>query len=136
MKYFSIAELSRSDTAKQYRIDNEPPLQAIINMTSLIDEVLDPIREKWGKPIYVNSGYRCEALNKAVGGVSTSQHCRGEASDITAGSVELNKSLFNMIYNMKTFEGFIFDQLIDESDYKWIHISYKQNNNRGEILHL
>lgn len=72
MKYFTIDELCKSDTAKAKRIDNSPSDEIIHNLTSLVDKVLDPLRESYGKAIRVNSGYRCPALNKAVKGSKTS----------------------------------------------------------------
>lgn len=132
MKYFTIHELTQSDTALQKGIDNTPPPAIKVKLTSLINNLLDPIREAWGSPISVNSGYRCPVLNKAVGGVSTSQHQKGEAADITVGSPELNRQLFNLIAN----GDFDFDQLIDESNYSWVHISYSAGKNRQQALHL
>ena len=132
MKYFTIHELTQSDTALQKGIDNTPPPAIKVKLTSLINNLLDPIREAWGSPISVNSGYRCPVLNKAVGGVSTSQHQKGEAADITVGSPELNRQLFDLIAK----GDFDFDQLIDESNYSWVHISYATGKNRHAILHL
>ena len=132
MKYFTVSELIRSDTAQQKGIDNTPPPAIKVKLTSLINNLLDPIREAWGGPITVNSGYRCPVLNKAVGGASTSQHQKGEAADITVGSPELNRQLFDLI----TTGDFDFDQLIDESHYSWIHISFAAGKNRHQILHL
>ncbi len=132
MKYFTIHELTHSDTAHQKGIDNTPPPAIKVKLTSLINNLLDPIREAWGGPITVNSGYRCPVLNKAVGGASTSQHQKGEAADITVGSPELNQQLFDLIAK----GDFDFDQLIDESHYSWIHISFAAGKNRHQILHL
>lgn len=132
MKYFTVSELIRSDTAQQKGIDNTPPPAIKVKLTSLINNLLDPIREAWGGPITVNSGYRCPVLNKAVGGASTSQHQKGEAADITVGSPELNQQLFDLIAK----SDFDFDQLIDESHYSWIHISFAAGKNRHQILHL
>ena len=73
MKYFTIEELTRSTTARLRGIDNTPSQQVINNLIALVDNVLDPLREAWGKPIHVNSGYRCRALNKAVGRWQRSQ---------------------------------------------------------------
>lgn len=131
-KYFTIAELTASDTAKIRGIDNTPPAETIDKLEALANKLLDPIRILWGKPLYVNSGYRSPELNKAVGGVSTSQHVKGEAADITAGSPAENKKLFEMICT----SSINYDQLIDESDYAWIHISYREQKNRNQILHL
>lgn len=135
--YFSISELSASDTAAKKKIDNTPPPQAKAKMKALISNVLDPIRERWGAPIYVNSGFRCPILNKAIGGVSNSQHITGEAADITVGDKAKNTKLFALIHQMKAAGEITFDQLIDESDMSWIHISFSTSGkNRGQILKL
>lgn len=98
MKYFSISELTHSTKARELHIDNTPfSYEVVNNLTNLIDNLLDPIREMWGKPLHVNSGYRCLALNKAVGGKPSSQHLKGEAADITTGSKAENEKLFGMI---------------------------------------
>lgn len=132
MKYFTINELIRSDMALQRGIDNTPPPPIKIKLSNLINNLLDPIREAWGGPITVNSGYRCPVLNRAVGGVPTSQHQKGEAADVTVGSPEQNRELFELI----AAGDFDFDQLIDESNYSWVHISYSAGKNRHAILHL
>lgn len=131
-KYFSVQELCHSQVATQRGIDNTPPPETKTKLTSLISNLLDPIRELWGRPLTVNSGFRCPTLNQAVGGSSTSQHTRGEAADITAGNPKSNKKLFDLI--IKSELGF--DQLIDESNYSWIHISWEAKGNRKQILHL
>ena len=120
MKYFTHKELCRSTTADKYKIANTPDTQVLKALTELTEKLLDPIREKWGKPINVNSGYRCPRVNALVGGKPSSQHLRGMAADITVGSTTANKLLYKMIKD----GGFDYDQLIDESNYKWIHISY------------
>lgn len=129
--HFTLQELTRSDTAVAQRIDNTPPPEAQVKLQRLMDKLLDPIREQWGAPIVVNSGYRSPALNRAVGGATTSQHVRGEAADITAGSPAKNKQLFNLILA----SGLIFDQLIDEKGYRWLHISLSDSN-RTQVLHI
>jgi uncharacterized protein YcbK (DUF882 family) len=131
MKYFTIKELCKSSTATQKGIDNSPNSEIVNNLTQLVDNILDPLREEYKKPIRVNSGYRSEALNKAVGGSKTSQHRFGLAADITAGSKSENKKLFNLAQELNL----PFDQLIDESNFSWIHISYSTNP-RKQILHL
>ena len=97
MKYFSFAEMIKSDTAKAKGMDNIPTWEEIDNLKRLIEAVLDPLREWYGRPITVTSGYRSEALNKAVNGVSTSYHLGGFAADITAGSKYENRKLFDYI---------------------------------------
>lgn len=131
MKYFTIKELCKSSTAEQKKIDNTPNSEVVNNLEKLVEHVLDPLREKYGKPIHVNGAYRCPALNKAVGGSKTSQHMLGLAADITAGSVAKNKILFNLIQELNL----PFDQLIDEKNFRWIHVSYSDKH-RKQILHL
>ena len=84
MKYFSIEELVKSTTAKRLAIDNTPPSAARKMLTILVEQLLDPIRRRYGAPIIVTSGYRCPALNTAVGGVANSHHIVGCAADIVA----------------------------------------------------
>ena len=136
MKYFTIDEMCASDTAERKKIDNTPNADARLRMQRLIEQLLDPIRAAWGSPITVNSGYRSPVLNRAVGGVATSQHVKGEAADITVGSTADNKRLFDRIVEMQKTRRIAFDQLIDESHYRWIHISYRAGANRNQVLHL
>lgn len=132
MKYFTIEEMIKSSTATAKRIDNTPNQTVIDSLTKLIEAVLDPLREWYGKPIRVNSGYRCEALNKAVGSkAKNSQHLYGEAADITAGSKEENEKLFNYIK-----DNLEFDQLINESNFSWVHVSYREGRLRKQVLAL
>lgn len=133
-RYFSLWEMTRSDTAERRGISNTPNHDVLPRLHYLMEKCLDPIREAWGKPIGVNSGYRSLILNIAVGGSPTSQHLTGEAADITTGSVEGNRKLFGIIQQI----GVDFDQLIDESGYRWIHVSckYGGKGNRRQILHL
>ena len=131
MKYFTIKELCKSSTAIQKRIDNTPNSEIVSNLKQLVDQVLDPLRKRYGKPIKVNSGYRCEQLNKAVKGAVNSQHINGLAADITAGSAEQNKILFQLVQELNL----PFDQLIDEKKFSWIHVSVS-NKPRKQVLHL
>lgn len=131
MKHFTIKELSHSDTALLRGIDNYPTTEAISNLTSLVNNVLDPLRERYGKPIYVSSGYRSPTLNRSVNGATSSQHRLGEAADITTGSKEENRKLFETIKQKLPF-----DQLIDEKDFSWIHVSYREGRNRKQTLKL
>lgn len=131
MKYFSIKELTKSSKADQLKLDNTPTKEVEENLIKLVDNILDPLREAWGNPIKVNSGYRGAALNKAVRGAKTSQHCTGEAADITVGNPKDNKKLFNLIQELQL----PYDQLIDEYNYSWVHVSYSPRNRR-QILHI
>lgn len=132
MKYFTIKELERSATAKRLGIDNTAPQRVVTALKSLVDNVLDPLRETWGSPITVSSGYRCPRLNKAVGGVATSHHLRGMAADITTGNRANNRRLFQKIIDL----GLPFTQLIDESNFSWVHVSYDPKDVKRQILRL
>lgn len=132
MKYFSLRELSRSATADRKGIDNTPPASAVGNLTALVDKVLDPLREWYGKPVTVNSGYRSSELNRAVGGVTSSQHLTGQAADIDTHSKSENRKLFDYIA-----ENLDFDQLIWENGGAWVHVSYRADGkNRRQILKI
>ena len=131
MKYFTIQELSHSDTAVARGIDNCPTAEAIHNLTKLVENVLDPLREKYGKPIRVSSGYRSAILNRSVNGATSSQHRLGEAADITVGSKEENRKLFEIIWLELPFH-----QLIDERDFSWVHVSFREGRNRKQVLKL
>lgn len=126
-------EMTRSATAKRYGIDNTPSPEVAYNIRNLVEKILDPLREAWGQPIIVSSGYRCGRLNKIVKGKPTSQHLLGQAADIHTVSdrPEDNKRLFDLIRKLDL----PFDQLIDEYGYNWIHVSYGPRN-RHRILHL
>jgi hypothetical protein len=95
----------------------------------LCEKVLQPLRDKYGKSIHVNSAFRSVLVNKAVKGAKTSQHLKGQAVDIDNGREE-NIKLFNIL---KTME---FDQLLNEHDFSWVHCSYVPNGNRHQILNI
>lgn len=132
-KYFTIAELVKSDTANKKKINNTPTKQIESNLNQLVDNILDPLREAYGEPIIVSSGYRCPELNKAVGGAASSQHTLGQAADIhtKSNTKEDNKKLFDLIKDLKL----PYDQLINEYGYKWVHVSYSPRNRR-QILNI
>lgn len=131
MKYFTLKELTASATAARLRIDNTPPPQAINNLNALVTHLLDPLREKYGQPIYVNSGYRCPELNNAVGGSRSSQHLTGEAADITAGNKRENRRLYELLQSLRL----PVDQAINECDYTWLHLSYSPSHRRMYFSH-
>lgn len=126
MKHFTLQELVRSATADRLGIDNTPDRDQIRCLELLVNNVLDPLRARYGRPIYVTSGYRCRRLNDAVGGAYNSQHTLGQAADITAGSPGYNRQLYSLIRTMRL----PFDQLIDEHDMQWIHVSYGPRHRR------
>lgn len=132
MKYFSFQEFERSETAYRHGIDNTLPDKLKGNVAVLVDKVLDPLREAWGKPIAVTSGYRCAALNKAVGGSATSHHCKGMAADLTTGNRVENRRIFQLIIDL----GLPFTQLIDEKNFSWVHVSLDPADVKRQVLKL
>lgn len=124
---FKLSELIHSDTAVAYKINNMPDINSLDCMLDLICDCLQPIRDKLKKPMIVTSGFRCSALNRAVGGVSNSQHTKGQAVDFHVNGMTIKETIDFVIKS-----GVPFDQLIDERT--WVHISYRKNNNRRQIL--
>lgn len=121
--HFTIEELYASDTAKRLGIDNKPNVQQMINLVYLAAYVLEPLRVAMDEPIKIGSGFRCQALNKAVGGVYNSQHLKGQAVDLCIdGDIAKGKKWFNYIKDHLPF-----DQLIWEHNSKgsyWVHVSF------------
>lgn len=135
---FTLEEMTHSDVAESSGIDNTPSQEVINNLQRLTDQ-LQVIRNKWGSPIKVTSGYRCLRLNKLVKGSSTSQHICGTAADITTGSKAKNKDLFNLIVYLADRKSIMLRQIIDEYDYSWIHLSVnddKHTYRANQVLHL
>lgn len=132
MKYFTIKELTKSNTAIKYNIDNTPNKEQYYNIILLIDNVLDNIREVYNKPIIVDSGFRCAALNKVVGGATNSQHLQGLAADIRTieDTPEENKKLWDIVIK----KGIVFDQMINEFNYNWIHISFSSKCRMQKLI--
>jgi len=128
-KHITLEEAINSPTALRLKIDNNPSDIVLELMKLVAEKCFEPLREWYGKPIKVNSFYRSLNLNKAVGGSATSQHTKGEAIDLTGGSKEENKKIFDWCK-----ANLVFDQLINEYDYTWIHISYSKTKNRNQIL--
>lgn len=137
-KNFSYDELIASSTAKRLGLDNTPTEKEKEKLRELAEYILQPIRDAWKSPIIVNSAFRSEAVNKAVGGVKNSQHRLGEAADITIGGRERNRKLFNFIQKLIQKGDIYVGQLIDEYNYSWIHVSLPRTNGKpnNQILHL
>lgn len=133
-KNFALDELTASATAKAKNIINAPGIDEVCAMCALVHHVLQPLRDAMGEPITISSGYRCQRLNAAVGGVSSSQHVKGEAADICIdGDVTKGKRWFEWIKTHCTF-----DQLIWEHNTNgtyWIHVSFNRlGKNRKEVI--
>lgn len=136
-KNFTYDELVYSATAERLGLDNTPNEKELDNLKRLANEVLQPIRDKWGRAIIVTSGFRSEKVNKAVGGVKTSQHRLGEAADLKIGSKSQNKALFNFILDMIQKGEIKVGQLIDEYNYSWVHVSLpRDGKTNNQVLHI
>ena len=136
-KYFTLAELIRSDTAKKKGIDNTPSFEVVEHLDELTRVVLEPLRAAYGMPIKVSSGYRCPELNRAVNGAATSVHMIGYAADLQVGGSFNKFRDFVVTWFRKT--GTKFDQILLENDRrtgaKWIHVGLYNNagQQRGMI---
>lgn len=139
MKYFTLSELTSSDTARRRGIDNTPSVDAIFNLNRLVADILDPLREAYGKPIRITSGYRSPALNKAVGGVKTSHHQSGMAVDIvgTPNTPAENRELFTLVQRLKLpYTQLIHEKGTPATGPAWIHIGYDPADTRQQILYI
>jgi uncharacterized protein YcbK (DUF882 family) len=128
-KHITLDEAITSATALRNGINNNPDSVTFERMKLVANKCFEPLREWYGKPIRINSFYRSQLLNVKVGGSATSQHVKGEAIDISAGNKVENKKLFDWIC-----ANLDFDQVINEYDFQWVHISYKSKGNRKQIL--
>jgi zinc D-Ala-D-Ala carboxypeptidase len=128
--HFTLAEFTRSESAKRHGVSNQPTPEHIQNIKILCERVLEPIRMKFG-PLILSSGYRSKVLNHYIGGSLKSQHCEGKAADLDMDGVDgvTNKEIFEYIKNELEF-----DQLINEFNYSWIHVSYNLGKNRKQVL--
>ena len=130
-KNFVLSEITRSNTATRLGISNEPTKEHLENMQRLISNLIQPLRDELG-PIRISSGYRNPSLNRAIGGSRSSQHCKGEALDIQFW--QMGKMMNELIYEWILDSGLEFDQMINEFDFAWIHISLKAEDNRKQVL--
>lgn len=129
MRHFTFQEFERSDTAARRKIDNRMPELVEAHVVELVDILLDPLREAWGGPLVVTSGYRCPALNEAVGGSATSAHTAGWAADLVPASDDPRgvQGLVDFVVEWLTATSLPFDQLIDERSgrSRWLHIGIR-----------
>jgi zinc D-Ala-D-Ala carboxypeptidase len=133
--HFNLHELLASQTATRKNISEQfnPPPNILDNLKFLSINLLEKIRTLNGNsPLLLSSAYRCEKLNKAVGGVRTSQHVQGQAVDIDFGSKAGNAALFKKIRD----SNIMFDQLLNEFDFAWVHMSLKNGANRRQVLNI
>jgi hypothetical protein len=133
-KNLSLAEVTRSETAKRNGISNEPTPEHIENFKKLAENVFQPIREHFGVPIHISSGYRSKALNTAVGGSLSSQHCSGEAIDIDMDGTSItNKQIFDFIKENLNFDQMIWEFGTDTNP-DWVHVSYESTGKQRKQL--
>jgi hypothetical protein len=134
-KNLALAEVTRSETAKRKGISNMPTPEHIENFKKLAENVFQPIREHFGVPIHISSGYRSKALNTAVGGSLSSQHCKGEAIDIDMDGTSItNKQIFDFVKANVNFDQMIWEFGTDANP-DWVHVSYNSDGaQRKQIL--
>jgi hypothetical protein len=128
-KHITFKEATFSATAQRLGLKNQPTLEHLKAMITVAEKCFEPLREWYGKPLRINSFYRGKDLNKAVKGSLTSQHCKGEAIDIDAGSISENKKIHDWIK-----DNLEFTQLINEYNYSWVHVSYDAKNLKKQCL--
>lgn len=129
--HITYLEATASPTALRMGIVNEPNVEQLANMKLVAEKCFEPLRKWYKKPIKVNSFFRCDELNKAVKGSPTSQHVKGMAIDLSAGTKAENKKLFDWIV-----ANLDFDQVINECNLTWIHVSYNPKGNRKQVLKI
>lgn len=135
-RHFKLVEFTRSATAQARHIDNTPNEEQIKNIKFLCDNVLEPLRQQFS-PIIIGSGFRCPALNTAVGGVKNSQHKTGEACDIHLPSIEVGKKYFEFLKTLPIFDQLIWERDNPRSNHYWIHVSIKRSGkNRKQVIPL
>ena len=128
-KNFSLAELTKSQTASREGFSNRPTKAQIAKLKTLCEKVLQPLRDHYGRPVIVTSGYRSPALNRAIGGSTSSQHSHGEAADFTVAGISNLEVCRWLEKNLN------YDQLIYEfGEDGWIHVSYREGRLRNQEL--
>ena len=131
---FTLKELTKSDTATRLGLDNTPDEETIENLKLLCEKVLQPVREHFGKPVTINSGYRSPESNAAVGGSKTSDHCKGQACDLEIDGVS-NPDLAQWIMDNLEYTQLILEFYTQgQPNSGWVHVSYDPNNLKKQEL--
>ena len=134
--HFTIEELYASKTAKDKGINNKPSVREMVNLVYLAAYVLEPLRKAMGEPIKIGSGFRCQELNKKVGGVYNSQHLKGQAADIDIhGDMAFGRKIFDYIKNHLPFDQLILEH--SKSGTYWVHVSFVYpdfGKNRRQVI--
>jgi len=133
-KNLDLSEVTRSESAKRHGISNQPTPEHIENFKLLAEKIFEPIRNHFGVPIRISSGYRSKELNAKIGGSSSSQHCKGQAIDIDQDGTSItNRQVFDFIKDNLPFDQLIYE-FGDDQNPSWIHVSYNKNEQRGQVL--
>jgi len=135
-KYLSLKEVTKSNTAARLGISNSPTAEHLENLKLVAENIFEPLRQHFNKPIGISSGYRSKRLNKAVKGSATSDHCKGKALDIDAdifGGLT-NKEIFDYIKDNLEFKQLILEFPNETGEPKWVHVSFDPNNNKKQVL--
>ncbi len=133
-EHFTLAEFTKSATAEQRGIPNEPTAAHVCKLRALCENVLEPVRAHFGKPVRITSGYRSPALSKAVGSSSRSQHCKGEAADFEITGVS-NYEVARWIRDNLRFDQLILENYVQgHPNSGWIHVSYREDRARKSVL--
>ena len=131
-KNFSLNEMSRSNTARVKGLPNVPNAEQVKNLKALCENVLQPLRDYLGEPVVINSGFRSQAVNMAVGGAKNSQHTKGEAADIKCKDFLYAKKIYTWIMDNCEFDQVILENKAGRS--YWVHVSYttsRKNRQQG-----
>lgn len=134
----SLYEMVKSITATRLGINNKPSDEHIVNMINWAENIFQPIRNHFGEPIFISSGYRSAKLNKAIGGSEYSQHCNGMAGDIdqdNRASFVTNRDVFDFILDHLDFDQLILEYPDEDENPEWVHVSYiSKEQNRNQVL--
>ena len=133
--HFSLSELTKSQTALRMGLDNNPNEEQMESLLALCENVLEPVRVHWDKPVVVNSGFRALPVNRAIGSKDTSQHAKGEAADIEIPGVD-NQDLYRWIAQSLEFDQLILEFYTGEPASGWVHVSYVGDDDRNETLRI
>ena len=132
-EHFKLSEFTKSITAERLGIDNKPGYEEVLAMRHLCREVLEPLRQHYGKPIRITSGYRCEELNRAVGGVGRSQHMLGEAADLSVPNEQVAREWFQWIAHHTDFDQMLFEHSSRMRN-RWLHLSCRWDRRRNRHM--
>ena len=135
-KNFTLNELTKSETATRLDIDNTPNDEQIESLRLLCENILQPVRDHFGKPVKISSGFRCSALNQATGGSATSDHCKGQACDFEIDGVP-NPELAEWIETNLKYTQLILEFWVpggDDPNAGWVHASFNPENLKGQSL--